>query len=108
MRIVGKVAEGKGPIPFGESLKVEVQMELGRLSPQDLAVDIYYGLVDSKAEFLDRETMLLRNFSQEGSRTIFRGEIPCRKVGRFGFKVRVLPSHPLLSNPYSLGLILWG
>ena len=108
VRIVGKVAEGKGPIPFGESLKVEVQMELGRLSPQDLEVDIYYGLVDSKAEFLDRETMLLRNFSQEGSRTIFRGEIPCRKVGRFGFKVRVLPSHPLLSNPYSLGLILWG
>ena len=108
VRIVGKVAEGKGPIPFGESLKVEVQMELGRLSPQDLEVDIYYGLVDSKAEFLERETMLLRNFSQEGSRTIFRGEIPCRKVGRFGFKVRVLPSHPLLSNPYSLGLILWG
>ncbi len=108
VRIVGKVAEGKGPIPFGETLKVGVQMELGKLSPQDLAVDIYYGLVDSKAEFLDRETMVLSNFSREGSRTIFRGEIPCRKVGRFGFKVRVLPSHPLLSNPYSLGLILWG
>jgi hypothetical protein len=29
-------------------------------------------------------------------------------VGRFGFRVRVLPSHPLLGNPYSLGLILWG
>jgi starch phosphorylase len=108
VRIVGKVAEGKGPIPFGESLKVEVQMELGKLSPQDLAVDIYYGLVDSKAEFLGRETMLLSHFAREGSRTIFRGDIPCRKVGRFGFKVRVLPSHPLLSNPYSLGLILWG
>ena len=37
-----------------------------------------------------------------------RGEIPCQGVGRHGLRVRVLPHHSLLGNPYSLGLILWG
>ena len=83
-------------------------MQLGQLSPDDISVDIYYGRVDSKADFLDRSTMTLHDFTRKGNQTVFRGEIPCQDVGRFGFRARVLPSHPLLSNPYSLGLILWG
>ena len=51
--------------------------------------------------------MTLHDFTQKGNQTVFRGEIPCQDVGRFGFRARVLPS-PTLSNPYSLGLILWG
>jgi starch phosphorylase len=108
LRLLGKRADAKGSIQFGQNLKVEVILQMGRLSSQDLAVDIYYGRVDSKAEFLDRETIPLQDFSQEDGNTVFRGEIPCQKVGRFGFRVRILPSHPLLANPYSLGLILWG
>jgi starch phosphorylase len=95
-------------IQIGETLKVEVRMRLGQISPNDLSVDIYYGPVDSKADFLERETIALRDFTQEENATAFHGEIPCQEVGRFGFRVRVLPFHPLLANPYSLGLILWG
>jgi starch phosphorylase len=108
LRILGKKAGSQGPIQFGRTLKVEAVLQLGRLSPQDLAVDIYYGRVDSKAEFLDRDTIPLKEFAQEDGKTVFQGEIPCQRVGRFGFRIRLLPSHPLLSNPYSLGLVLWG
>jgi starch phosphorylase len=108
LQILEKRADAKKMIQIGENLKVEVRMRLGEISPSDLAVDIYYGPVDSKADFLDRETIALRDFTPEENATVFRGEIPCQEVGRFGFRVRVLPSHPLLANPYSLGLILWG
>ena len=108
LQILDKRADtGKG-IQVGQTLRVEVRMRLGVLSPKDLAVDIYYGPVDSKADLLDRETIPLQDFTQEEKGMVFRGEIPCQEVGRFGFRVRVLPSHPLLVNPYSLGLILWG
>jgi starch phosphorylase len=108
LQILDKRADtGKG-IQVGQTLRVEVRMRLGELSPKDLAVDIYYGPVDSKAELLDRETVPLQDFTQEEKGMVFRGEIPCQEVGRFGFRVRVLPFHPLLANPYSLGLILWG
>jgi starch phosphorylase len=108
LRILETKTDGRAGIQAGGSLRVEVTLQLGRLSPNDLAVDIYYGRVDSKADFLDRSTLTLRDFTQKREQTIFRGEIPCQDVGRFGFRVRVLPSHPLLSNPYALGLILWG
>jgi len=108
LQILDKRADtGKG-IQVGQTVPVEVRMRLGVLSPKDLAVDIYYGPVDSKADLLDRETIPLQDFTQEEKGMVFRGEIPCQEVGRFGFRVRVLPSHPLLVNPYSLGLILWG
>ena len=108
LRIVETKTDSRAGIQAGEMLKVEVTLQLGRLSPNDLSVDIYYGRVDSKAEFLDRSTLTLRDFTQKKDQTVFRGEIPCQDVGRFGFRIRVLPSHPLLSNPYALGLILWG
>ncbi len=108
IKILGKKVAVKRVIPLGETLKVEVATQLGQVAPRDISVSIYYGLIDSKADFMDRDTVTLQDFVQEGQQTIFRGEIPCLKVGRFGFRVRVLPSHPLLGNPYSLGLILWG
>jgi starch phosphorylase len=108
LRIVETKTDSRAGIQSGGSLKVEVTLQLGQLSPNDLSVDIYYGRVDSKADFLDRSTLTLRDITQKGNQTVFRGEVPCQDVGRFGFRVRILPSHPLLSNPYSLGLILWG
>ncbi len=108
LQILSKRAETKIALRIGEILKVEVDMHLGPISPRDLAVDIYYGPVDSKANLLGRETIPMRDFTQDGDRTTFRGEIPCQVVGRYGFQVRVLPFHPFLTNPHSLGLILWG
>ncbi|MGC8810535.1 MAG: alpha-glucan family phosphorylase [bacterium] len=108
LKILEKQAEMKRVIALGDTLKVKVNTFLGKISPQDISVEIYYGPIDSKADFLDRDTIALHEFSTEGSLTIFWGEIPCPRVGRFAFKVRILPAHPLLGNPYSLGLILWG
>jgi starch phosphorylase len=108
LRILEKRTGTRTAVFVGKSLSVEVTLQMGRLLPRDLAVDIYYGPVDSKAEFLDRTTISLCEFTQAEDRTIFRGEIPCSEVGRFGFRVRVLPFHPLLTNPFSLGLVLWG
>lgn len=98
---------GKG-VALGEPLPLEVDLRLRELMPQDLSVEAYYGPVDSKAEFLSRSFLPLKLFHRNGDMTTFKGEIPCQRVGRFGFKIRILPSHPLLVNPYSMGLILWG
>jgi len=108
IKILEKQAETNRVIALGNKLKVKVNTFLGKISPQDISVEIYYGPIDSKADFLDRDTMPLKEFTTAGSLTIFQGEIPCPRVGRFAFKVRILPAHPLLANPYSLGLILWG
>lgn len=108
LAILEKKTSTEATVLAGETLKVEVTLRLGRLTPKDLAVDLYHGPVDSKAEFLDRSTLPLHPSRPTENGILFEGEIPCPEVGRFGFRIRVLPSHPLLTNPYSLGLILWG
>ncbi|MGQ9646104.1 MAG: alpha-glucan family phosphorylase [Thermodesulfobacteriota bacterium] len=108
LRIIEKRTNGSRGLEIGQSMGVEVKVHLGQLSPSDLSVEIYFGRVDSKANFLNRGTLPLHHARSEGSEAVFSGEIPCREVGRFGFRIRILPSHPFLSNPHSLGLILWG
>lgn len=108
LKILGKRSGRKTGIELGATLPIEVTLSVGRLSSRDLSVEVYYGPVDSKANFLDRFTFGLHPVSEERGEAVFRGEIPCREVGRFGFKIRVLPFHPLLINPYSMGLVLWG
>jgi len=60
LRILEKRTDTPTGIELGKSLKVEVVADLGPLSPEDLSVDIYYGRVDSKADFLDRAILSLR------------------------------------------------
>ncbi len=38
---------------------------------------------------------------------LFGGEVRASEAGRFGFTVRVMPHHPLLLDPHSLGLTHW-
>jgi glycogen phosphorylase len=108
LKILEKRADIRRIIQVGGKLEIEVELGIGSISPTNLAVDIYYGPVDSKAQFLDRGTQTLQLCSHKDGKAVFCGDILCNSVGRFGFRVRVLPSHPLLANPYSLGLILWG
>jgi starch phosphorylase len=37
----------------------------------------------------------------------YSGEVAPDLTGKFGFTVRILPHHPLLLDPHSLGLIHW-
>lgn len=108
LQILEKRTNTRTGIQVGGVLEVEATLSLGPLSPEDLLVEAYFGRVDSKANFLDRSTIALQPIQREGERTIFKGNIPCSDVGRFGFRIRILPSHPFLSHPYAMGLILWG
>lgn len=108
IEIVAKRSEAKKGYILGEVIPVEVDLRMPGLTPQDLSVEIYCGPVNSKAEFLDRSFLPMKPISQKGDQTTFRGEIPCQHVGRFGFRIRILPFHPLMAHPYSMGLIRWG
>ncbi len=108
VEITAKRSDARRGVLLGESLPVEVDIRHPELTPQDLSVELYHGPVDSKAEFLSRSFIPLKPSWRDGDKTTFKGEIPCQRVGRFGFRIRVLPFHPVLSNPYSLDLILWG
>jgi starch phosphorylase len=93
-----------------EKIKMEAEVFLGNLKPEDVSVDIYYGNISptddqrvehSAIEHLNEVTLI------EPGKYLFSGHLTCRGTGNFGFKIRITPSHPLMIDPYEMNLVLW-
>ena len=91
----------------GQELEVVARVRLGSLLPEDVIVEAYYGRIDQNGEFVDRETAALDVEGSDGGLYTYRGHIPSLKTGRFGYTVRVMPSHKRLENRFAMGLVTW-
>lgn len=100
-------SEGDFERLVGAALEVTASVRLGNLLPEDVTVEAYYGRLDENAEFAERETTRLAPVQGEQGVFLFKGAVPCPRTGRFGYTVRVMPSHDRLENPFVLGLVNW-
>jgi len=95
--------------PMGSRLPVAVTLELGELSTSDVLVEIYFGLLNTESEIQDGETTtMVPTGDAQDNGTVFTGEIPCRRSGRRGFTIRVVPRNedfPL--DRFETGLVHW-
>jgi starch phosphorylase len=91
----------------GKEIDAVARVRLGALSPEDVTVEAYYGRLDPNGDFLERETATLEATDSADGVFTFSGTIPCTKTGRYGFTVRVTPSHKRLENRFVMGLVTW-
>jgi starch phosphorylase len=91
----------------GAALTVRASVALGELSPQDVAVQVVYGRAGDRDEIIApaMSELQLEESPSAGSVTRFVGQVALGRPGPFGYTLRVLPSHPLLSGPAELGLV---
>jgi glycogen phosphorylase len=95
-------------LPVGDSLGVRADIALGTLSPDDVVVQAYHGLIDSAGEIESGESIELTVSEDKGDGVHhYEGEVPAKGTGQHGFAIRILPRHDLLINPYEMGLITW-
>lgn len=97
-------------LSVGSEVQVQGKIHLGRLEPSDVAVQIYFGHVDSSGRIKDGQIaeMTYEEGTLDTERVAtFSGMIPCRISGRHGYALRILPRHQDLVEPYESGLILW-
>jgi starch phosphorylase len=94
----------------GDTLNVRARVHLGALSPDDVEVQLYHGVVDSSGEIIAPRSAVLKSTAPvSGNHSVeFSGAIPCPASGQYGFTVRVLPHNPNLPHPYETGLVTWG
>ncbi|MGK2965159.1 MAG: alpha-glucan family phosphorylase [Tepidiformaceae bacterium] len=91
----------------GNSVAVTTVVELGRLSAGDVLVDLAAGPVLPSGEIAIERTVPLHAVEAGGGATTFTGTVDLERSGRAGYAVRVLPNHPMLRDPLSLGLVRW-
>jgi starch phosphorylase len=93
---------------LGADRVVDAEVSLGALDASDVDVQLLHGLV-GQADELEQPTVVTMEPAgrKSGSNRRYRGRFACEQAGRYGFTVRVVPAHPLLSSPVELGRIAW-
>lgn len=94
---------------LGTARHVDAIVELGDLSGDDVAVELLHGAVGPNDELVTpaRVTMKPADPGSDNGHHHYKGQFTCETAGRYGFTVRVVPSHPDLLTPVELGSIAW-
>jgi starch phosphorylase len=104
---VEHVEADDGQLTPGGHLTIRASVALGELSPDDIAVEVVYGQAGDADEIINpvRKPLALDSESAPDGVARYVGEAQLGEPGPFGYTVRALPSHPLLSNSAELGLV---
>jgi starch phosphorylase len=95
-------------LPFGDVLPIRVAVALNGLTPDDVAVECIVGRQASGAQFEAQSTHKFESSTTEASgETMFRLDLPLKSCGLFHYKIRIYPSHRLLTHPFETGWMVW-
>ena len=108
VRVVSVEADDHRTHQVGEGFGVKAEVELGSISPEDVAVELYYGRLDAQKRIQEPDTAQMTLVPSKGKGVHrYRGTVPCGSSGMHGFSVRVRPAHPDSNNVLCTGLMTW-
>jgi starch phosphorylase len=107
VRVEHVESTGIGDAPeVGAVMSVRAFVSLGELSPDDVDVQVLHGKVNAEDELTATTVDELRLAeSYEGGRHRFDGDVTLATSGAFGYTVRVVPRHGLLTSSAELGVV---
>ncbi len=106
VRVLHVESTGSADQPvLGSTLDLRALVSLGSLSADDVEVQVAYGPADEQDEVHVFSTLAMTPGEAVDGAVRYAAELPLVSAGGFGYTVRVLPRHPLLSDPAELGLL---
>jgi len=93
---------------LGTEREVQATVALGDLDADDVDVQLIHGPVGQNDEITSPGVVTMAEVGRadDGQRR-FAGAFLCGQPGRYGFTVRVVPSHPHQVTTAELGLVAW-
>jgi starch phosphorylase len=108
LRIVKIDANTKPVMQRGDSLNVTAHLDLGKMSPNELQVELYYGAVSNQSnEITNAHRVEMKWVSNKDNMNQYHVRVECADTGFPGHTVRILPKHEALIHPYRTGFIKW-
>jgi starch phosphorylase len=91
----------------GDQRQVAAAIRVGRLSTDDLSVQLAHGRVGANNELISpRMAEMHADECVDGTCT-YRGSFTTEEAGLYGYAVRVAPRHEDITNALDLGLLTW-
>jgi starch phosphorylase len=99
----------KTDLPVGSRLHVCARLQLGALTPDQVAVELYVGRLDADGELTDAYAIPMQAAGQDtgGAWAFEAATVPCPRSGLHGYTVRVTPFHPHQTKAFLPGAIAW-
>jgi len=94
-------------IMAGETLPLEVAVKLHGISPQNIAVECLVGAPSEGDDFVVHSSHLLDPAETVGEETFYRLDLLPPLSGLQYYKIRLYPTHTLLSHRFEMGYLLW-
>lgn len=96
-------------LELGEKFEIQVGVELGKLSEDELRVELVVAESDENDHIMDTVIIPMKKNTTNNIEdiTIYSGTFEATKSGRFVYGIRVMPSHPDLLLYQELGLVHW-
>jgi starch phosphorylase len=94
-------------VKSGESIMLNARVYLGSLSPDDAAVEVYYGPVVNN-QIRHGETAEMSVVKQADSSSFYYSvNLSIAEGGEYGYTFRVIPKHKELFNKHDIPFIKW-
>jgi starch phosphorylase len=95
-------------VRVGQRIQVKARLNLAALSADDVQVELYQGAINADSQIVEGIAVPMEfQGPDDHHHSIYTVDISYAQSGLQGLSLRVLPKHPLLSNPHEMGLILW-
>ncbi len=95
-------------LKVGENAIVTAVVELGQLTPEDVAVELYHGPTGGGLDLTRGEIVRMAPDGNGDSGVYrFKGEIPTKDSGAHAFAARLMPWNAAMTHPYETSLIRW-
>ena len=106
---VRRIDEARHRIPFGESLRCEVAVNLDGLAPEDVVVELLFGRPGDGSQPREAQSYRFRN---EGTiagtgEHLYVVEFKPEMCGKVEYRIRVYPCHELFTHRFEMGMMKW-
>ena len=107
IRISEVKMDASGNVMVGDSLRISAIVQLGSVDPEFVTVQAYLGEAVNGVIHRPGTVDLGKAKKLETGTYLFEGVIRATDSGTYGVSVRVVPTHPLLTQAHELRLISW-
>ncbi|MBI5791972.1 MAG: alpha-glucan family phosphorylase, partial [Rhodocyclales bacterium] len=94
-------------IRYGETMRFEVAVQLDGLTPDDLTVEMVFTRPGEPTTERARRYVLKHERPLGNGEHLFARELTPDQCGKMEYRVRVYPTHDLLTHPFEMGMMLW-
>jgi glycogen phosphorylase len=101
--------EGHGAVAkIGDRREIAAAVQLGKLRPDDVEVELLHGRVDADGTLHDPHVQPLQLAGTDAGGTHrYAGSYTCETTGEYGVAVRIVPRHEDLLTWADTGLVTW-